>query len=290
MAQRPILVGFDGSGPSTAALEWAAREALLRDTSLRILHAFPWPLLGVPLDPRRTDAWEGAERMVAEARQMAAEWGVAAERLHAEVVTDGASATLVERSAEAVLVVVGTRGRGGFRELLVGSVALQVAGHAACPVALVRTGWRPQIDDREIAVGVGTDAPLAAAFAEADLRGIRLRAVRAWQPPVAGPGGLTPMISDGAFPADTDVQHFERVAESHLIGAIAPWRTRYPGVRVAEAVVCDRPRHALIEVSKSAELLVIGAHDEAGPHAPALGGTAHAVLHHATCPVLVARN
>jgi nucleotide-binding universal stress UspA family protein len=288
MTRRPILVGLDGSEPSSAALEWAAREALLRDTGLDILHAFPWPLLGVPLDPRRTDAWQGAERLVAQAGARAGDI-LPGERVHGEVVTDSAARTLIDRSADATLIVVGTRGRGGFRELLVGSVALQVAGHAVCPVVLVHAGWRPPVDAREIAVGVGTDAALAAAFAEADLRGVNLRAVRAWQPPLGGSGGLTPMVADGSIPTELDLRQYERVAEAHLTGALTPWRTRFPKVRIAESVVCDRARHVLIEISEHVELLVIGAHDQTGPHSLALGGTAHAVLHHATCPVLVAR-
>jgi nucleotide-binding universal stress UspA family protein len=288
MPKRPILVGLDGSGPSAAALEWAAHEAALRDTGLHILHAYPWPLMGVPLDPRQTPAWAGAEQMMADAARTA-ERCLPRGNVHTELVTDPAAATLIERSAGAALVVVGTRGRGGFRELLVGSVALQVAGHAAAPVVLVHAGWKAPIDDREIAVGVGTDAPLAAAFAEADLRGVRLRAVRAWLPPLGGPGGLTPMVADGVLPTETDLRQYERLAENHLVGALTPWRSRYPDVRTAESVVCDRARHALIEVSNHAELLVIGAHDQPGPHGLALGGTAHAVLHHAACPVLVAR-
>lgn len=281
MARRSILVGLDGSDSSEAALEWAAHEATRRGAGLFLVHVYPWSLLGVSSDPSRSVGWEGAQRLVADARARAEK--IAPEvHVRTKVVTDSPAAALVQRSATAGLVVLGARGRGGFRELLAGSVALQVAGHAACPVVLVRAGWRPPIADREIVVGVGTDEALAAAFAEADLRGVPLRAVRAWRP-VMGvtPAGVTPMGETLA-----DIARYE---EKVMRRALAPWREKYPDVRVAESLVCDSARHALAEASEAAELLVIGAHDHFGVHALALGTTAHAVVHHAVCPVLVAR-
>lgn len=278
--ERTILVGLDHSEPADAALEWAAREACVRHTGLLLVHAFPWPLVGVPLDPRQTDAWEGAQTMLAEARRKAGEW-ISVEEVRTEVVTESPSAALIERSAEAELAVLGMRGHGGFHELIVGSVALQVAGHASCPVVLTHAGWRPPVDAREIVVGVGADAPLAVAFAEAELRGVRLRAIRAWQTlPPWGTGGVTPMVSP--------VPEVERYVREHLTRTLAPWRDKYPDVRVTESLVCETPRRALADAAAKAELLVIGARDRSGKHGPALGSTAHGVMHHAPCPVLVA--
>lgn len=283
MARHSILVGLDGSASSEAALEWAAHEASRRGVGLYLVHVFPWSLLGISSDPSRSIGWEGAQQLVADARR-AAEKIAPGLHVRTKVVTDSPAAALVQRSADAGLVVLGARGRGGFRELLAGSVALQVAGHAACPVVLVRAGWRPPVADREIVVGVGADAGavLAEAFAEAELRGIRLRAIRAWRPVMGtGPTGMTPM---GETPAE-----LERYEEKVLRRALAPMRQAHPDVRVVESVVCDSARHALAGASAAAELLVIGARDHFGLHALALGTTAHAVVHHAVCPVLVAR-
>jgi hypothetical protein len=88
-------------------------------------------------------------------------------------------------------------------------------------VVLVHSGWRPPIDDREIVVGAGGEAALRAAFAEADLRGVRLRAIHAWRPIMpAGPSGLTPMT----------LAELERNEERTLTRTLAPWRERHPGV------------------------------------------------------------
>jgi nucleotide-binding universal stress UspA family protein len=271
------LVGIDGSAPSAAALRWAAHEASSRGVGLRVVHAFASP----PLvdDIGRSLDWEEAHRAVEDAHRAAEK--VASElHVRSQVVLGSPSETLIRRSAEAGLVVLGKRGRGGFRDLLAGSVALQVAGHAACPVALVHAGWRPPIDDREIVVGAEGDAALRAAFAEADLRGVRLRAIHAWRPIMpAGPSGLTPMTLD----------ELERNEEKTLTRTLAPWRERHPDVRVVESVVCDSSRHALIEASRTAELLVIGAREHFGIYTLALGTTAYAVIHHVACPVLIAR-
>ncbi|GAB3979354.1 universal stress protein [Actinoallomurus acanthiterrae] len=281
MPRRSIVVGIDGSAPSEAALEWAVHEASLRGVGLCLIHVFP-SAPSVLSEPGRAQSWEDTQRL-ADERHRNAEKIAPGVHVRSEVIADGAAATLIERSTDAGLVVLGKRGRGGFRGLLAGSVALQVAGHADCPVVIVHAGWRPPIDDREIVVGVGGDTALREAFAEAELRGVRLRAVRAWQPLVAaGPTGMVPM--------GTTIAEVERNEQSRLAQALQPWREEYPRVRVVESIVCDRARHALIEAAGNAELLVIGARERWGTHALALGTTAHAVVHHVDCPILIARD
>ncbi|WP_285578816.1 universal stress protein [Actinoallomurus iriomotensis] len=274
---RPILVGVDGSAPGDAALRWAAHEASLRGVGLRVVHVFA----GAPLvdDIGRNLDWEEAHHTVEDAHRRAEK--ISSElHVRSQVVLGGPAETLIRQSVEAGLVVLGKRGRGGFRDLLAGSVALQVAGHAAGPVVLVHSGWRPPIDDREIVVGAGREAALRAAFAEADLRGARLRALHAWRPIMpAGPSGLTPMT----------LAELEQNEEKTLTRTLIPWRERHPGVRVVESVVCDSSRHALTEASRTAELLVVGAREHFGGYTLALGTTAYAVIHHVTCPVLIAR-
>lgn len=147
-------------------------------------------------------------------------------------------------------------------------------------MVLAHAGWRPPIDDREIVVGAGREAALRAAFAEAELRGVRLRVIHAWRPIMpAGPSGLTPMT----------FAELERNEEKTLTRTLVPWRECHPGVRVVESVVCDSSRHALIEASRTAELLVVGARERFGTYTLALGTTAYAVIHHVACPVLIAR-
>ena len=138
-----IIVGVDGSGHSHRALEWAAREAALRQTSLTVLTVHQ-PLAGwaagpivYPVDDGSTAqaARELAEREANEALKEIGDY------LPAEVTVravDGFPADELLRAAEgAEMVVVGSRGAGGFARLLMGSVSSQVTHHANCPVVVI---------------------------------------------------------------------------------------------------------------------------------------------------------
>jgi nucleotide-binding universal stress UspA family protein len=275
-----VLVGIDDSVQGTAALRWAAQEAAMRKTPLHILHAFPWPMPGVVADPRHLAMWDAAQRLVAEAEYWAKNITPA---VSTELITGGPAQSLIRRSADAEIVVVGTRGHGGFHGLLVGSVASQVAGHASCPVALV--GPETRSSAREIVLGVGDrtkDETLDAAFAEAALRGAPLRALHAWQPYAsAGPGDLAPLVPDAE-----DVQRREELL---VADALAPWQEKYPAVPVVTSVVRDTPAHALAHASGGAALLVAGAREHEEFLGLPLGSVTHVLAHHAKCPVLIVR-
>ncbi|MCW2948591.1 MAG: universal stress protein UspA [Actinoallomurus sp.] len=275
-----ILVGIDDSAHGRAALDWASREAGLRGVALNIFHAFPWPLAGMAVSGRRLSLWEAAGRLVADAESHARKL---APEVRAELASGGVPASLVERSAAAELVVVGARGHRGFHGLPAGSVASQVAAHASCSVVLV--GPEPPHGTHEIVVGVGddrADPALGAAFAEAALRGVRLRAVHTWLPITA----LTPATM---APLSSTVGQLERREEHCLIEALAPWRARYPQVEVEGAVISGSPRHILVEASPDAALLVVGAHERSHLLALVLGSVTRAAARHAECPLLVAR-
>jgi nucleotide-binding universal stress UspA family protein len=137
-----IVVGVDGSDESARALEWAADEAELRAARIRVLSAWHIPTLVyssgyVPMvAPSADESTEHATRAIAEGaagelrhRDLEAEWTV--ER-------GNAAEALIDASAEADLLVVGSRGHGGFTGLLLGSVSAQCAAHAHCPVVIVR--------------------------------------------------------------------------------------------------------------------------------------------------------
>jgi len=275
-----VLVGIDDSVQGTAALRWAAQEAALRKTPLHILHAFPWPMPGVVADPRHLEMWDAAQRLVAEAEYWAKS---IAPEVRTELVTGGPSSSLVRRSDDAEVVVVGTRGHGDFHGLLVGSVALQVAGHASCPVVLVGPETGPTA--REVVLGVGDrakDETLGAAFTEAALHGAPLRALRA-RPPhgSAGPGDLAQLA-----PGAEDVQRREELL---MADVLAPWQEKHPGVRVTTSVVHDTPAHALADASGDAALIVVGAREHEEFLGLPLGSVTHVLAHHAKCPVLIAR-
>ena len=137
-----IVVGVDGSPQSLSAVDWAAREAAARQCRLRIMHAFLWPLMGVPLEPPvmgPPDAGlqQEAEQLLRTATDRARQIAPALD-ISTDLPVCAPAAALIDASRDAALLVVGHRGLGGFTGLLVGSVGVQTAAHAACPVVVVR--------------------------------------------------------------------------------------------------------------------------------------------------------
>ncbi|HVL27620.1 MAG TPA: universal stress protein [Acidimicrobiales bacterium] len=145
-----IVVGIDGSPAADEALRWAYREALLRGTSLDVVHAWLPPYAGdiagmVPPDVEKM-AEEGA-RLVSSALERVLGSATSASgpvEVGTTVVRGAAAETLLDASEGADVLVVGSRGRGGFRGLLLGSVSQQCASHAPCPVVIVRGGGGAQ--------------------------------------------------------------------------------------------------------------------------------------------------
>jgi nucleotide-binding universal stress UspA family protein len=132
-----VVVGVDGSATAQRALEWAVEEACLRQAVLEVVHAWNPPALAVPtmaLDYGIFD--EAAHAIVADALDQVDTSGLPGPVLRVIKVGTGGR-VLVEQADGADLVVVGSRGRGGFRDLLLGSVSQQVAHHAACPVVVL---------------------------------------------------------------------------------------------------------------------------------------------------------
>ena len=138
MAVEPIIVGIDGSADSVRALKWAAEYARLVDAPLVGLVA--WQLEPVYGYMAMTN-WETAESVEGEAREMLADvirntLGEDAQ-IEQRSVRGHAAQVLVEASHEAQLVVVGSRGHGGFAGMLLGSVSQHVVTHARCPVIVM---------------------------------------------------------------------------------------------------------------------------------------------------------
>ncbi|WP_327673615.1 universal stress protein [Kitasatospora sp. NBC_00458] len=269
----PVLVGVDGSEASLAAVDVGVREARLRGCGLKVVHAFIWPLMHVSLGPSPNGPAEGglrhqAEDVLADARRRARELDP---DLHVdtELVTGEPLGVLAGRSRGACLVVVGSRGLGRFSALLIGSVAVHLAAHAACPVLIVRGRPEPE-GDVLVAVdgsGVGAEA-VGFAFAEASVRRAPLTALHAWH---SHTGRL---------------DRAERVPEEAVVG----WREKYPDVDVRTRLVEQHTRPALIEASRGAQLLVVGARGRGGFAGLMLGSTSQAVIQHADCPVAVVRH
>jgi nucleotide-binding universal stress UspA family protein len=134
-----IVVGVDSSQTSLKALRWALEEARLRGAELELVHAFPRPeLVGMTMVvtlPSDEELREASEQVLAEA--LAAVGGADGLAVTQRVGAGGPASVLVEAAKDAELLVIGSRGLGGFRGMLLGSVTQQVIAHAPCPVVVI---------------------------------------------------------------------------------------------------------------------------------------------------------
>lgn len=273
----PIVVGTDGSGPAGDAVDWAADEAALRHRPLHIVHAAEiWPY-----QVRRFTAEPGPVSRAGRALLAETEERVRERRPKVRVTTSLAVNSTVtalrEESAKAFELVLGHRGHGGFAGLPLGSVCLRLAGRSAVPLVIVRGGDGVH---GEVAVGHDLDAEpdgaLRYAFDAAAVRGARLRVVYAWQ--------ISAALAQSGYSVDEERVNDEQRAR--VIETYAPLRERYPMVDVVDEVLRGHPVAALTQVSRTADLLVVGAHDR--PRGmPRLGSVSHGAIHHAECPVAV---
>ncbi|GLZ14351.1 universal stress protein [Actinomadura sp. NBRC 104425] len=281
----PVLVGTDGSDSAHRAVLWAADEAVLRNRPLLIVHALDSALYAAPLfaAPQAVDALTDAgRRMLAEAVEIARERRPEVQ-VSTRLLTGRVSGALRELSREAFELVLGHRGLGGFSSLLLGSTGLTMAGHAAGPVVIVRGA--PGAEHGEIVVGLALERDedesetLRYAFEAAAARGARVLAMNAWEVPAAYAEANRAL----------DDRQVEEKIRWRLIEAHAPWRKAYPDVEVTERVVREHPVTALCDASREADLLVVGPRRHRGLAALGLGSVSHGVIHHAHCPVAIAR-
>jgi nucleotide-binding universal stress UspA family protein len=205
--------------------------------------------------------------------------------VHGETTSTAAAAALIRASGTGAMVVVGSRGRGGFTGLLLGSVSQHVATHAAGPVVVVRA--RPWQADGPVVVGVdesdGTGHALDVAFEEAALRDAGIVVLHAYLPDVRTWGlDLLPEVED---------EHVRRTIElDRLNDIVEPWRKRFPAVDVEVAAVDGQAAARLIDASATARLMVVGSRGRGGFTGLLLGSVGLQLLHHAGCPVLIARD
>jgi nucleotide-binding universal stress UspA family protein len=286
MSSNEIIVGVDGAAPSRTALRWASREAARRGDELVVLLAYHWRVPGAPviLGPElEQSAQDQAELVVAdavgEARAVAPNVAV---RGHA-VLGDPAPA-LINAGRDGAMVVVGSRGRHGFPAALVGSVSQQVALHAHGPVVVVRGQAEPV--EGSVVVGYdgspGADEALRTAFEEANLHDRRLTVVQAVTATLASWPVTLP-------PRPYDREAVRLAAQSDLEHALVSWTDKYPHVTVATRAVIGNPSPVLIAASKGAQLMVVGTRGHGGFAGLLLGSVGLHLLHHAECPLLVAR-
>lgn len=283
-----VVVGYDQTPHSDVALAEAAREATLRGAALNVVTAFrrlepPGPTPSVPdVDPQddtRKTAEAVAQHGVDRVRQghphlPAIPYALA-----------GPAGKIIAHAAHSAdLLVLGSRGRGGFTGLQVGSTSMRALADACCPVLVVR-GQCDTVHDRVVAavdIEEFCEPVLEFAFAEASRRAARLTVIHVWDEPwILAYGQEDPGIAD-------DIALIERERDDRLSALVHAVHHRYPEVQPFQQVATGSTGRLLVEASHRADLLVTGArrHGE-GRHGMQIGPVTQTLLHHAECPVAV---
>ena len=284
-----VLVGVDGSPASRVAVDWAARDAELRDLPLTVVYVMPaeatamwvelpptpefWRARDNRADVILTEALGWVEDAISESPRIS----VSHRRVTAAVIPG-----LIDMTKDADTVVVGCRGLGGVQGLLLGSVSTALIHHAHCAVVVVHDEDPLIPDPSRAPVVVGIDGSpaseraVAIAFDEASRRGVDLVAVHVW--------------TDNTDDTDDYRAELGDWAQESLAERLAGWTERYPDVTVRRVVEKDKPARRLLDHAAEAQLLVVGSHGRGGFARMALGSVSTAVVHGARMPVMVARS
>lgn len=275
MATKPVVAGADGSPESVRAVEWAAREAALRGTSLHIVAVASMPPRMSP-DPARQDTVAGhIEQATVDALAAAASQAATVAPglpVDTELLNHAAPATaMVDAGRDSLMLVLGSRGAGGFSALVLGSVSRFAATHADCPVVVVRE--EISATHREVVVGVHDPGQATAAlgfgFEAAALRNARLIAMHA--------------RSRSPFGGHEDPPEEE---QRTLDALLASWREKYPDVPASAEIMHAHPGRVLAGASARADLVVLGRHAPGPGRGLGVGSVTHSVLSHAHGPVV----
>ena len=284
-----IVVGVDDSPAAKVAVDWAARDAELRNVSLTLVNAVSPNLTtwwNTPLSPGLAQ-WqkEHGRRLLDDAVKVAEN---ACDRagptqLHTEVLSSAASPTLVDLSKDAELVVAGSHDSARWPGRLLGSVSSALVRHAHCPVAIVHDEdpLMPYPVQAPVLVGIdgssASELATAIAFEEASRRNVGLIALHAWSD-----------VDVSEWPV-VDWPETQSIGKQVLAERLAGWQEQYPDVAVHRLVVRDQPARELVERSEEAQLLVVGNRGRGGFAEMLVGSVSETVAQLARMPVIVAR-
>lgn len=274
-----VTVGVDGSQPAHRAALWAAAEAARRERPLHIVYAADTEgrTLYVPA--------ETVERIRRAGRELLDDTATAVARQHpglpvtTQFSRDAPVPSLYRSAGRHGTIVVGSRGRGGFNSLLLGSVGLKVAAGAKTPVIVVR-GTGEGAETGVVLAAVRDENDLDSvrhAAREAGIRKARLRLLHVWNV-LQSVGDVVSMLDDVDAIAGERARHFDDVADRI--------REEFPDLTVqADAERSTSVAGSLVEATHHADLLVMGGRRAPDYLGPTLGRHTHTLLHHARCPV-----
>ncbi len=281
-----IVVGVDGSQSCHLALAWAADQAVAEHRALTLVHAVS------ELTPAFTDAAQVYPEGAYEAPSVAGLEVLAAARVEVERHAPGVEVhevfrlddprvVLLEMSRDAALVVLGSRGRGKLRSLLLGSVSVAVVSHAQCPVVVHRPGNPGLVRDGVVVGADGTEdsrTVLEFAYRQAAVRGLPLTVLQCfWDVGADSLGGY--VVPEATVDLDS-----ERLL---LAESMAGMAEKYPEVSVHGRLARGMPQEALVRLGDRMNLIVVGAHQAGRLTQMLFGSVSTAVLEHATTPVAV---
>jgi nucleotide-binding universal stress UspA family protein len=280
-----IVVGVDESAGAAAALRWADFEAEARGWSLTALLA--WGFLDQHHATEETFDPSYSEADAVDALSAIVSAAVGAERagrVQGKTVNDLAGRALLEASEGTDLLVVGSRGRGGFAGLLLGSVSQQCLHYARCPVGIVRDGTQQSGEETtHIVVGVdGSDTSQRAlewALEAGRVHEATVEVVHAWAFPYMTGEPFAAAAFDPTPLADAARRTIDAAVESaDTSGLPAP---------VTRTLMNGGAAASILEVARAADLVVVGSRGLGGFTGLVLGSVSHHVVHHAPCPVIV---
>jgi nucleotide-binding universal stress UspA family protein len=277
-----IVVGVDGSTGSEHALHWAVDEAHARHLDVTVVHAWSQPVSVYPADLyAEPDAHRVAgARLLAHALATVDDTQADA-RITSRLVQEDAAGALLEAAADAELLVVGTRGRGGFTGLLLGSVSRTCLHLASVPLVVVPPNWT-EPPTRRIVVGVDGSEPsreaLDWAVAEAAAHGARLQVVNVYD--------LAPLIPPLGAPTSPETDIVVKSSQA-LLEEMTAGAARAVGVDIDLVPANGAPARTLLEAARDADLLVVGSRGLSGLRRLLVGSVSQQCVHHSTCPVAV---
>jgi nucleotide-binding universal stress UspA family protein len=247
-----------------------------------IITSRPSPGQVVPLEALRTAREKGLEAVAEGIRLQHPGLQVGT-----SLVGGAAVPALLEEAQHARLVVLGSRGIGGWSGLMVGSVAVQVTTHAQCPAVVIPSDLRAHAHDGPTVV-VGVDGSKASAkaidfaFDQAEALHARVAAVHTWTSPF-----LT--YAEGASMRRLDAQKIEEEAQLLVAESVAGAAAEHPDVQWTTELVSGSAAQALLRRSESADLVVVGSRGRGGFTGLLLGSVSQSVLHHTQCPIAIVR-